>query len=277
MTWNRYNLDLTKNPPCDSPHLNAGQLLGPILPLVSAALFFMLYVTNDPGDCNVGFLEFALVAGCISLFTVIIGLACKIMVEDAWADGTLSRKENTVVWLMINSHYAMLLSQVIMFFAFFIYAALTHRNITYRDMNSVNYCAIHISQSTYGISAVCFASSLYATLYIIAVWVFTRKGGLKDDSIQLEEVIVSPASSPATRSSPSAGFRASPERPRSIRSMDTSSSDDNIQLEEVIVSPASSPATRSSPSAGFQASPERPRSIRSMDTSSSDDSGRPVP
>ena len=230
MTWNKYNLDLTKNPPCDSPHLNAAQLLGPILPLVSAALFFMLYVTQDPSECNVGFLEFALVAGCISLLTVIIGLACKIMVEDACADGTLTRKENTVVWLMINSHYAMLLSQLIMFFAFFIYAALTHRNITDMDMfrERENYCAIHISRSTYGISLISFGSSLYATLYIIAVGVFTRKEGLKDnDSIQLEEVIVSPASSPATRSSSSAGFQASPERPKSIRSMDTSSSDDS--------------------------------------------------
>ena len=32
-------------------------------------------------------LDFCLVAGCISLFCVVIGLACKIMVEDAWADG----------------------------------------------------------------------------------------------------------------------------------------------------------------------------------------------
>lgn len=32
-------------------------------------------------------LDFCLVAGCISLFCVVIGLASKIMVEDAWADG----------------------------------------------------------------------------------------------------------------------------------------------------------------------------------------------
>ena len=152
-------------------------------PLAYATLLFMLYVTQDPGDCNVGFLEFALVAGCLSIFTVIIGLACKIMVEDAWADGTLTRKDNIVVWLMINSHYAMLLSQVSISFAFFIYTAVTYRNITYWDIESDYYCTFKITKSTYVISAIFFASSLFATLLIIAFRVFKGNGGGKDDGI----------------------------------------------------------------------------------------------
>ena len=38
-------------------------------------------------DKHFCYLDFCLIAGCISLVTVIIGIASKIMVEDAWADG----------------------------------------------------------------------------------------------------------------------------------------------------------------------------------------------
>ncbi len=223
MPWYKYNIDLTKNPPYDSPHLNTAQLSGPILPLSFANVLWILYVTHDPGQCNLGFLDFCLIAGCVSLFTVIISLACKIMVEDAWADGMLSRKESIVVWLMVNSHHVMLLSQVIIFFVFFIYIAVSYKDITYTDMNSDYYCTREITLTSLVISTIFCASCLFATLLIICFWGFTRIGG-KDDGIQMEDGNVSRGLSPATRSS-SGGFHASPERPRSIISTDTSSTD----------------------------------------------------
>jgi len=186
MAWYKFNVDLTKNTAYDSPHLNTAQLSGPILPLSFANMMWILYTAQDPDSCKYRYLDFCLVAGCISLFCVVIGLACKIMVEDAWADGMLSRKESIVVWLMVNSHHLMLLSQVILFFVFFIYVIVPYNKIEYIDQTSPSYCAREVYLTCLVISTIFCASCLFATLLILVFWVYTKMGS--GDSGAKEEV-----------------------------------------------------------------------------------------
>jgi hypothetical protein len=187
MPWYKYNVDLTKNTPYDSPHLNTAQLSGPILPLSFANIMWILYTTQNPDDCKFRFLDFCLVAGCISLITVIIGLACKIMVEDAWADGMLSRQESVVVWLMVNSHHLMLVSQVILFFVFFVYLIVPFQAISYDDKDSMNYCSRQIYLTSLVIATIFCLSCLFAILLILCFWGYTRIGDT-DESAEMGEV-----------------------------------------------------------------------------------------
>ena len=77
----RYNINFTKNSSFDSPFLKTGQLAGPVLPLAFANAMWMLYALHDPADCKYPFLDFCLVAGCISLFVVVVGVASKVGVK----------------------------------------------------------------------------------------------------------------------------------------------------------------------------------------------------
>ena len=43
MAWYKWNINLTRNPPYDSPYLRTDQLAGPILPLAFANLLWVLY------------------------------------------------------------------------------------------------------------------------------------------------------------------------------------------------------------------------------------------
>ena len=152
--------------------------------------------------CKYRFLDFCLIAGCISLFTVIIGLACKIMVEDAWADGMLSRKESVVVWLMVNSHHLMLLSQVILFFVFFIYVIVPYNKINHTDIADPNYCSREIYLTCLVISSIFCASCLFAVLLILTFWGYTRIGS-KDSGAEEEVEMGTPASSKSQNSTSS--------------------------------------------------------------------------
>ncbi len=46
MAWYKFNINLTRNPPYDSPYLRTDQLAGPILPLAFANLLWVLYTTQ---------------------------------------------------------------------------------------------------------------------------------------------------------------------------------------------------------------------------------------
>jgi len=197
MPWYKYNLDLTKNTAYDSAHLNPAQLTGPVLPLAFANFLWILYTLHTDDDCEKPYLDFCLAAGCISLICVIIGLASKIMVEDAWADGMLSRKESAVVWLMINSHHLMLISQVILFFVFFVYVVSSFNNIVYEVNQKAAgkfYCKREIYLTCLIMSSVFCASCLFALFMVLLFWAYTRIGA--GDSNAEEEIEIPSSTDP---------------------------------------------------------------------------------
>ena len=89
-------------------------------------------------------MDFCLVSGFISLLIVMIGVASKNIIEEAWFDGRLSKSESIIVWIIVNSHYFMMISKVIIFGVFFIYLMVSLPNVEFSDKFSPTYCSRQI-------------------------------------------------------------------------------------------------------------------------------------